>query len=176
MKKAISLLSIFLLSSCLTTVSQNTILEENTGILGFKLSCENDPISIVGAYPVGTKIKKQIFKLKDEIVMICATGDLQTQKVKTGEYYIGSIPATGNVLHIDADKAMKFTINPNQINYIGDISTRGYTPNQPHDYNRRYVFKGFVSKNNKDTFVRELKEKHPKLIARYSVVYSPAAY
>jgi len=158
------------------TVSQNTVLEKNTGIIGYKLSCDNDPISIIAAFPIGTEIKNNIFKHGGEIGMICAAGDLQTEKVKAGKYFIGVAATAGNSLTFDSDKAMKFTIKPNQINYIGDISTSGYSPYSYGGYTKKYLLKRFISKNNKDAFVKELEEKHPKLIARYPVEYTPAAY
>jgi len=112
--------------------------------------------------------REAMFRCSDE-------GQITLIALESGDYFIGDANLGG--LFIPESRAYKFTIQPDKINYIGDINTSSRVMNS---YRRDYKttvtnISANIEVNNKfNETVKLLKQEKPSISTKYKIVQAVA--
>jgi len=161
----VSFLSFCLLSACTTSDFKETqSLKPDEGLI--LTECASGWGNMLNVYESGYDTTKFFRHISESAVIIpCPKQDkLSLLKLKEGDYFIGSVGVT---VYQPQSQALNFTIEPNKINYIGDLKY-GSTL-KTLDTHKTRTFTISISDNFKET--KEAFEKSmPNIAERYEVI------
>ncbi len=160
-----------LLTGCVTTqrVTQNTVLNENLGIMATNFSCGYG-LQYADIYAGGTALPASAtsylapYATGRIAAMICDADSMVSIELPAGDYYIGKIGGGMGQVMFPEHKAVKFTVKPNVINYVGHIRASTKT----HLLVIKLDTPGVIDKSEEAK--KELSEKFPAIMEKYKFV------